>query len=205
MSFVGILAYDGASVSNTYYASQVTGALAQGLYVMPYVVADPLKVATGADQFTANAWKAINGVSGAPYVKRRPVPAGCPRHGEPAAGHPRGPCYGLTQAQMVTWIGQFITAAKNQTGLSPIVYSNPNWWQACTGNTTAFSGDPLWIADYGVTSPAIPPGWPGYTFWQSSDSGSVNGIPGAADLDNMLGAPTDRHRRHQLDRPSSRR
>jgi GH25 family lysozyme M1 (1,4-beta-N-acetylmuramidase) len=189
ISFVGILAYDGASVSNPSYASQVTGALGQGLYVMPYVVADPLKVATGADQFTQKAWPAINGVSGAPYVKGgQYLPVVLDLESQPLVTSEA--CYGLTQAKMVTWIGQFITAAKNQTGLAPIVYSNPNWWQACTGNTTAFSGDPLWIADYGVSSPAIPPGWPGYTFWQSSDSGSVNGISGAADLDNMLGAPS---------------
>ena len=189
ISFVGILAYDGASVSNPSYASQVTGALGQGLYVMPYVVADPLKVATGADQFKQKAWPAIIGVSGAPYVKGgQYLPVVLDLESQPLVTSEA--CYGLTQAKMVTWIGQFITAAKNQTGLAPIVYSNPNWWQACTGNTTAFSGDPLWIADYGVSSPAIPPGWPGYTFWQSSDSGSVNGISGAADLDNMLGAPS---------------
>ena len=189
VSFVGVLAYDGVSVANASYDSQVTGALGQGLYVMPYVVADPLKVTTGGAQFTANAWKAINGVSGDPYEKGgKYLPIVLDMESQPLVTSEA--CYGLTQAQMVTWIGQFITAAKNQTGLAPIVYSNPNWWQACTGNTTAFAGDPLWIADYGVASPAIPPGWPGYTFWQSSDSGSVNGISGAADLDNMLGAPS---------------
>jgi GH25 family lysozyme M1 (1,4-beta-N-acetylmuramidase) len=187
MSFVGIMAYDGASVSNPSYASQVTGALGAGLYVMPYVVADPLKVATGADQFTEKAWPAISAVSGANYKGGHYLPVVLDMESQPLVTSEA--CYGLTPAQMVTWISQFITAANKQTGLSTIVYSNPNWWQACTGNTTAFAGDPLWIADYGVASPAIPPGWPGYAFWQSSDGGSVNGIAGAADLDNMLGAP----------------
>jgi GH25 family lysozyme M1 (1,4-beta-N-acetylmuramidase) len=189
MSFAGVLAFDGASVSNPSYNAQVTGALGQGLYVMPYVVADPLKVATGTAQFTAKAWTAISSVPGEAYkAGGHYLPIVLDMESQPLVTSEA--CYGLTQAQMVTWIGQFITAAKNQTGLSPIVYSNPNWWQACTGNTTAFAGDPLWIADYGVTSPAVPPGWPGYTFWQSSDGGSVNGISGAADLDNMLGAPS---------------
>ena len=190
ISFVGILAYDGASVSNPIYGSQVTGALGQGLYVMPYVVADPLKVATGTLQFTQHAWSAINGVSGAPYKKGgQYLPIVLDMESQPLVTSEA--CYGLNQTQMVTWIGQFVTAANKQTGLSTVIYSNPNWWQACTGNTTAFAGEPLWIADYGVSSPAIPPGWPGYTFWQSSDSGTVNGIPGgSADLDNMLGAPS---------------
>ena len=191
ISFMGILAYDGASVSNPIYGSQVTGALGQGLYVMPYVVADPLKVATGTLQFTQHAWGAINGVSGHPYTKGgQYLPIVLDMESQPLVTSET--CYGLTQAQMVTWISQFIAAANKQTGLRTVVYSNPNWWQQCTGNTTNASvvGEPLWIADYGVSSPAIPPGFPGYTFWQSSDSGTVNGIPGgAADLDNMLGAP----------------
>ncbi len=92
---------------------------------------------------------------------------------------------------MVTWIGDFIAAAKAQTHVLPVIYSNPNWWQACTGNTTAFaaSDPPLWIADYGVASPAIPPGWAGYAFWQDSDTATVNGINGQADRDLMQGAP----------------
>jgi GH25 family lysozyme M1 (1,4-beta-N-acetylmuramidase) len=190
MSFVGIMAYDGASVPNPNYESQVTGALDAGLYVMPYVVADPLKVATGAEQFTEKAWPAISSITAAPYKKGgRYLPIVLDMESQPLVTTKA--CYGLTQSQMVTWISQFITAANKQTGLSTVVYSNPNWWQACTGNTTAFAGDPLWIADYGVASPAIPPGWRGYTFWQSSDSASVNGIPGPADadLDDMLGAP----------------
>jgi GH25 family lysozyme M1 (1,4-beta-N-acetylmuramidase) len=190
MSFVGIMAYDGASVPNPNYESQVTGALDAGLYVMPYVVADPLKVATGAEQFTEKAWPAISSITAAPYKKGgRYLPIVLDMESQPLVT-PKA-CYGLTPTQMVTWIGQFITAANEQTGLSTVVYSNPNWWQACTGNTTAFAGDPLWIADYGVASPAVPPGWHGYTFWQSSDSASVNGIPDPADadLDDMLGAP----------------
>ena len=188
MSFVGIMAYDGSSVSNPSYRSQVTGALDAGLYVMPYVVADPLKVATGTEQFTEKAWPVISAVSGANYKGGHYLPVVLDLESQPLVTSEA--CYGLTQAQMVTWIGQFVAAANKQTGLSTVVYSNPNWWQACTGNTKAFAADPLWIADYGVASPAVPPGWPGYTFWQSSDSASVNGISGAADLDNMLGAPS---------------
>jgi hypothetical protein len=98
-------------------------------------------------------------------------------------------CYGLTKAAMVAWIQAFLNAAQQQTGTTPIVYSNPNWWQACTGGSTAFGGYPLWIADYGVSAPAIPAGWSGYTFWQSSGSATLNGISGAgqADLDQLGG------------------
>ena len=69
----------------------------------------------------------------------------------------------LSTAQMITWISQFFAAAKSKTGLNPLIYSNPTWWHDCTGNTNNFAAaDPLWLADYDVKTPAIPPGWAGF-------------------------------------------
>ena len=191
MSFVGVMAYDGASVPNKSYASQVAGALSAGLFVMPYVVGDPLKVTTGGDQFSDKAWAAIDSVTASPYAAgAQYLPIALDMESQPLVT-PK-PCYGLSQEQMITWIGQFITAARAQTGVYPVIYSNPNFWQQCTGNTKTFAAtDPLWIADYDVASPAIPPGWSGYTFWQDSDTASVSGIKGDGDLDLdlMQGAP----------------
>ena len=188
MTFAGVLAFDGASVSNPSYDSQVAGALSAGLFVMPYVVGDPLKVSTGGAQFSANAWRAIASAA-TPYAAGgQYLPIALDMEAQPLVTPEQ--CYGLTPAQMVTWIGQFIAAAKSQTGLDPVVYSDPSWWQACTGNTKDFTaGDPLWVADYNVTTPVIAPGWAGYTFWQESPSASISGINGQADLDLMQGAP----------------
>jgi GH25 family lysozyme M1 (1,4-beta-N-acetylmuramidase) len=188
MSFVGIMAFDGASVSNPSYDSQVTGALDAGLFVMPYVVGDPLKVVTGGGQFTAKAWAVIDSAP-TPYAAGgQYLPIALDMESQPLVTPKE--CYGLTPAQMVTWISQFVAAVKLQTGADPVIYSDPTWWQACTGNTKAFAaGDPLWIADYNVKTPAIPPGWAGYTFWQESPTASVSGISGQADLDLMQGAP----------------
>jgi GH25 family lysozyme M1 (1,4-beta-N-acetylmuramidase) len=188
MTFVGIQAADGATVVNGKYGSQVTGALNEGLFVMPYVFADPLKIAGGA-QFT-KAWSVINSIAADPYAAGgQYLPIGLDLEGDSAVTS--DPCYKLDKPQqMVSWITNFIAAAKAKTGVVPIIYTNPNWWQQCTGNTVAFSGDPLWLADYDVSSPAIPSGWAGYTFWQSSNSGSVGGISGPADLDQLQVAPT---------------
>jgi hypothetical protein len=191
MSFVGVMAYDGASVSNPSYESQVTGALSAGLFVMPYVVADPLKVATGGDQFTDKAWHAIDSIAAAPYAAGgRYLPIALDLEYQPQVT-PKF-CYGLTPAKMVSWIGQFIAAAKSRTGVDPVIYTTPYWWQSCTGNTKASAaGDPLWVADYDIARPGIPPGWAGYTFWQDSDTATVSGITGdgQADLDLMQGLP----------------
>lgn len=189
VKFVGIEAIQGKTIPNTQYSSQVTGATGAKLFVMPYVFADPGKL-TAADQFT-DAWNVISAVPAVPYARgglMLPVALDMERDD---INFPGQPCYGLNTADMISWISGFISAAKAKTSAAPIIYSNPNWWSTCTGNTTAFNGDPLWIANYDVSSPAIPPGWPGYTFWQSSPSGTINGISGTghADLDQMQGAP----------------
>ena len=88
-------------------------------------------------------------------------------------------CYGLTQSAMQTWISQFMTEIKKDlpTSKTPIVYTTADWWNACTGNDTAFSAYPLWLASYGVTNPALPAGWNNYTIWQYGQ-GTVDGISG---------------------------
>ena len=189
MSFTGVMAFDGASVSNPSYQTQVTGALGAGLFVMPYVVGDPLKVTTGGGQFSDKAWGVIN-FAAAPYkAGGQYLPIALDMESQPQVT-PKY-CYGLSPAQMVTWISQFVAAAKAKTGVSPVIYANPNWWQQCTGNTKTFAAaDPLWVADYNVKAPAIAPGWAGYTFWQDSDTATVGGISGQADLDLMEGAPS---------------
>ena len=190
MGFAGIEADDGANNPNGNYATQVTGALNAGLFVMPYILGDPYLVANGGDQFT-NGWNVISTTTAAPYATGGEyLPIALDMEDQSAAlDNKTNACYGLSTANMQKWIGQFIAAAKAKTGLTPVVYSSPNWWKACVGTTSAFSADPLWIADYGVGSPAIPAGWSAYAFWQYSDSGTVNGVTGKADLDEFVSAP----------------
>jgi GH25 family lysozyme M1 (1,4-beta-N-acetylmuramidase) len=192
MTFTGVMAYDGATVANKNYVSEVTDALGAGLYVMPYVVADPLpaKVKTGAIQFS-NAWSVIKQTTGAPYkAGGQYLPIALDLEIQPAVTS--STCYTLSQPEMKTWIQQFIAAAKAQTGVTPVIYSNPGWWQQCIGSTNPFTADPLWVADYDVSYPAIPAGWSGYTFWQSADTATINGISGNADLDQFEGLLTEK-------------
>jgi hypothetical protein len=58
------------------------------------------------------------------------------------------------------------------------------------GNSAAFTGYPLWIANYGVSAPTSLT-WPTWTFWQYTSSGSVDGIPssGSTDVDQFHGDP----------------
>ncbi len=187
MSFIGIQAYDGATVPNTNYDAQVTAALGQGLFVMPYVFADPLKIAGGA-QF-AKAWSVIDSVAGEPYARGgQMLPIALDMESDQAVTS--NPCYGLNPQQMVSWISAFIAAAKADSASAPVIYTSSGWWRQCTGNSTAFGGQPLWVVAYDVTSPPLPVGWAGYTLWQSSNTGTVTGIGGPADLDQLQTTPT---------------
>ncbi len=70
--------------------------------------------------------------------------------------------------------------------VKPLVYTNPSF-----GNSTiqgALSDYDLWVANYEVSQPSIPAGWNQWTFWQYSDTGSVNGIEGYVDLDQFNGS-----------------
>ncbi len=96
-------------------------------------------------------------------------------------------CYGLTPAQMVSWTSAFVTTARSLTGQYPIIYTTANWWDTCTGGSTAFGSDPMWVAAYGFSSPPMPDGWPAYTYWQYTSSGTVPGVdtPDGTDLSDF--------------------
>ena len=55
-------------------------------------------------------------------------------------------CYGLSPARMVAWISGFVGTARSLTGQDPIIYTTADWWDACTGGSTAFAADPMWVA-----------------------------------------------------------
>jgi GH25 family lysozyme M1 (1,4-beta-N-acetylmuramidase) len=187
-SFAGVEAVQGLTITNTNYASQVAGASAAGLYIMPYVFADPAKI-SGASEFS-RAWTVINGVTGLPYTTGgKYLPLALDMEWD-TVNFPSQECYGLTTSQMLAWIQAFISAAEQQVpGMTPVIYTNQSWWDTCTGGSAAFASDPLWLASYNPV-PAMPAGWAGYTFWQSSGTATVSGISGPADVDQMPSAPT---------------
>jgi Lyzozyme M1 (1,4-beta-N-acetylmuramidase) len=94
-------------------------------------------------------------------------------------------CYGLSQAAMVSWIADFSNTVKSRTGRLPAIYSTTGWWTQCTGNTSKFSANPLFIARYPINVSdgpgTLPAGWSKYTFWQWADSGI---FPGDQDVFN---------------------
>jgi GH25 family lysozyme M1 (1,4-beta-N-acetylmuramidase) len=91
-------------------------------------------------------------------------------------------CYGLTRAQMTSWVWSFVNEYAYLTGRYPVIYSPYAWWSTCTSNATGFASyDPFWIARYASTPGTLPAGYGFYTFWQYADAGSE---PGDQDVFN---------------------
>jgi GH25 family lysozyme M1 (1,4-beta-N-acetylmuramidase) len=100
-----------------------------------------------------------------------------------------GGCYGKSASSMQSWVQDFYTTYKSRTGRDVVIYTSPSWWNSCTGGWGGMSArSPLNVAHWTTaSSPTIPSGFPFWTFWQYSDSGSVSGISGAVDRDRFSG------------------
>lgn len=193
--FVGIKASEGNYYANPYYARDAQDARAAGMAVLPYVFANPRR-AGGA----ATAAYAIGASSYHRNSKTLPLAVDLENDPYATKKHP-GNCYGLRVPRMIAWITAFISETSRRTGVRPVIYTTADWWRQCTGNTTLFRHDPLWVAAYGVHAPAVPAPWGQWTFWQYTDAGVLPGV-GVTDLDylgpgmalSMKDAPAPRHR-----------
>jgi GH25 family lysozyme M1 (1,4-beta-N-acetylmuramidase) len=195
--FVAVKASEGNYYNDTPdYGNDVTAAAAAGLYVMPYVFANPYQ-SNASNQNAGNGWgtvqaddgwKVIGAVTTPAYkTSDLMLPVVVDLESDPYVNSETNSnaCYGLSQSTMVAWITAFINEMKKDSGKNPIIYTTTGWWNSCTGDSTAFKADPLWIASYGVSVPSIPSAWSNLTFWQYSESGAVPGIGGAVDLDSL--------------------
>lgn len=200
-SFTGVEATEGNYYTDPDYASDVASATGAGLYVIPYVFANPYGSQQSSPPNGTAAAQADYAVkelqTASPSSGSLMLPLALDMEPDPytATESNSNQCYGLTAAQMVTWIRDFISEAESDLkalspspvpATAPIIYTSASWWDACTGGSTAFGGsDPLWDADWGVSAPAIPAGWDNYTFWQYSDTGTPAGTTGDVDLDYL--------------------
>jgi GH25 family lysozyme M1 (1,4-beta-N-acetylmuramidase) len=95
---------------------------------------------------------------------------------------PSSTCYGVSQANMRTWINAFLNEYHAKTSRWATVYTTTDWWTTCTGNWSGpGANDPLAIARYSTSVGTLPAGWGFYTFWQFADSGQ---FPGDQDVFN---------------------
>lgn len=100
-----------------------------------------------------------------------------------------GSCYGKSASAMQSWILDFYNRYKARTGRDMVIYTSPGWWNNCTGGWSGMSTrSPLWVAHWTTaSSPTIPNGFPYWTIWQYTSTGSVSGISGNVDRDRFNG------------------
>jgi GH25 family lysozyme M1 (1,4-beta-N-acetylmuramidase) len=95
---------------------------------------------------------------------------------------------GLSPSSVATKVRQWVDHVKAALGVDPIVYTGKYFWRDQVGGPTSFATNPLWIAQYTSLCPDLPAPWTNWTFWQSSDSGTVAGISSHVDIDKFNGS-----------------
>jgi len=168
--FAFIKVSEGSYYANPYYSADSQQAQGAGLFVAPYAFAIPNYSggALQADYALDNADYAPNGHLLPPVLDIEYDPY------DTEDG--TNSCYGLTHAQMVAWITAFTAEIQRRTGQHPGIYTTADWWQTCTGDSTAFTADPLWIASITTSGPTLPTGWGNWIYWQYTCSATVPGV-----------------------------
>jgi lysozyme len=94
------------------------------------------------------------------------------------------------QSQMtIAQAEQFVTEVFTQTGRYPGFYSDELAGQLLGSNESSILANCwFWRAEYGASSPSVPPTWPTWTMWQYTSSGPVSGIGGVCDRDTFNGS-----------------
>ena len=166
--FAYVKATEGTTYKNPYFGSQYGGALASGMIRGAYHFALPgvSTAAAQADYFVNNG----GGWSG--DGKTMPPLLDIEYNPYSSLGNT---CYNLSQAAMVNWIAAFSNRVLARTGRLPMIYTTTDWWTQCTGNSGAFSRQPLHLASYSRYVGAMPNGWGTYSVWQYSATGPFAG------------------------------
>jgi GH25 family lysozyme M1 (1,4-beta-N-acetylmuramidase) len=163
-------------VDDTYITNRAQ-ARAAGLYVGAYHFAQP---SSGAGDAIAEADHFIN-TAGPVSGDLLPV-LDLERSGS------------LSQTALTAWVKAFLGRIEERVGVKAIIYVSPNFWRTYMGDTTWFGAngyDILWVAHWTTgVAPIVPGGnWggDGWTFWQYTSDGAVNGISGRVDLNRYRG------------------
>jgi GH25 family lysozyme M1 (1,4-beta-N-acetylmuramidase) len=177
VKFAYVKATEGDFYANPYFAPDYQAAKNAGLYAGAYVFARPdLGDPVGqADYFFDRSLWTADSQTLIPFVDIE----------WPYGALHLGPCYNLTESQLSTWLHAFVERIQARIGRPPMIYTNANWWNPCTGNDASFAGYPLDIAGYSSTPPALPAGWSTFAIWQY-DAGN-NQIAGNYDKDVFNG------------------
>lgn len=166
--------------TDSYYASNRANANANKIIIGAYDFAQP-SLTSGSGKAEADYFISVAAPKSGDLVPVLDLES----YTDPYTG------FALTPTQLQTWVRDWLYEVYAKTGLRATLYVSPSFWSTRMGNTTWFAQNgfrTLWIANWWVTSPAMPASnWGGYswTFWQWTSSGTVPGIGGRVDMDRF--------------------
>lgn len=177
--FAYVKASEGNYYTNPLYASQYQGSRNVGMVRGAYHFAIP-NWSSGADQaryFVQNGggWTS-DGYTLPPVLDFEFNPY----EGRTINGFYFGnTCYGMSPAQLTSWVRDFGSTVRSLTGRLPMIYTNTSWWRQCLGDPSGLGDYPLWVAAY-PSSPTnnagpVPSSWGNYSIWQYSSTGPFAG------------------------------
>jgi lysozyme len=97
---------------------------------------------------------------------------------------------GLSGAAVAQSALAFVARLQEKTGRTPIIYTSASFMSSI-GNPVGFDPYVLWVAHWTNMCPNLPPEWMGWSVWQNSSTGSVDGIPSMVDVDQFNGTLAD--------------
>jgi lysozyme len=168
ISFAYIRAADGDGVGDQDFAINWRGATAAGITPGAYLFFEP------SESPVAQADRLISQLHSVGFTHGDLMPA---IDVETTSGEPN--------TVVVANLRTVVDTVSAAIGSLPAVYCSPAWWNGNI-NSSAFTLDPLWVANWFVSTPQLPAnnwGGTGWQVWQYSDAGSIPGIPGRVDLD----------------------
>ncbi|PWF46744.1 glycoside hydrolase family 25 protein [Massilia glaciei] len=96
-----------------------------------------------------------------------------------------GPWNTANNGSYLAMVADWVATVRAKTGAAPVVYTRARFWRQL-GSPTGFADCPLWVANDRPAPPDLPSTWNAFTFWQHSDSGTIDGMPGTANDMNYV-------------------
>jgi len=100
---------------------------------------------------------------------------------------------GLSSSALRTWTLTWLRTVERELGVKAMIYTSPGFWRGHVGNSKAIAKagfDVLWVAHYGTSRPMVPASrWDGngWSFWQWTKCGRVDGVRGCVDRNYFRG------------------
>lgn len=94
---------------------------------------------------------------------------------------------GISKSDYTARVKAFLDRVESVTGKKPMIYTSARLWDQYTTRPAWAGQYPLWVAQYGASSPSLPAGWSKADYWQFSNKGKISGVAGNVDLDTMIG------------------